>query len=160
MKQIILIASLLISGSLWSKAEMCVNYLWEQFEDSCPMSNVKFINMWDKPKPYEWNRVNIIVFNKYIKTGRYMTMDEAGFGTERIESLTKELEDEYQCPEVSIEPGYMDVSYSYTALPKTNLKNMVDAGYTSGKEYFFSSCGFRLNGDMYFPKWGIDKHYD
>tara|TARA_B100000809_G_scaffold235688_1_gene254103 strand:- start:1438 stop:1914 length:477 start_codon:yes stop_codon:yes gene_type:complete len=158
MKQIILIASLLISGSLWSKAEMCVNYLWEQFEDSCPMSNVKFIDMWDGK--YEAYMTTIIVFNKDIGTGKFMTMDEAGFGSERIESLTKELEDKYQCPEVSIEPGYMDASYSRTALPKTRLKGLVDAGYTSGKEYFFSGCGFRLNGDMYFPKWGIDKHYD
>jgi len=159
MKKLLILTSLIISGSLWAKAEMCVNYLWEQFEDSCPMSNVKFIDMWDKPKP-DLNRVNIIVFNKDIKTGRYMTMDEAGFGSERIESLTKELEDKYQCPEVSIEPGYMDASYSRTALPKTRLIGLVDAGYTSGKEYFFSSCGFRLNGDMYFPKWGIDRHYD
>ena len=89
MKLLLILTSLIISGSLWAKAEMCVNYLWEQFEDSCPMSNVKFIDMWDKPK-LDLNRVNIIVFNKDIKTGRYMTMDEAGFSSERIESLIGE----------------------------------------------------------------------
>ena len=160
MKHLLLSLTLILSANAWAKAEMCVNYLWEKFEKSCPQSNVKFIRIWDKPKPSTISGVKIIVFNKSIDTGKYMSMNQAGFSSERIESLTKELEDVYQCPKVSIVPGYMDVSYSNTALPTSSLKYFVDNGYTSGKEYFFSDCGMMLNGDMYFPKWGIDKHYD
>ena len=118
MKNLLLSLALIISANTWAKAEMCVNYLWEKFEKSCPQSNVKFIRIWDKPKPSTISGVKIIVFNKSIDTGKYMTMNQAGFSPERIESLTKELEDVYQCPKVSIVPGYMDVSYSNTALPK------------------------------------------
>ena len=160
MKHLLLSLALILSASTWSKAEMCVNYLWEEFESSCPKSGVKFIEIWDKPKPYDSNRTTITLLNKDIETGKYMTEEEVGFNPEQIASLTKTLEEEYGCPNVTIEAGYRDVSYSRTALETSRLRSLFTQGYTSGKEYFWSSCGLMLNGEMYFPKWGIDKHYD
>ena len=158
MKHLLLSLALIISANSWSKAEMCVNYLWEEFESSCPKSGVKFIEIWDGK--YEIYRTTITLLNKDIETGKYMTVEEVGFNPERIASLTKTLEEEYGCPKVTIESGYRDVSYSRTALETSSLRNLFTQGYTSGKEYFWSSCGLMLNGEMYFPKWGIDKHYD
>ena len=160
MKLSVLSLLLVISASTWSKAEMCVNYLWEEFESSCPKSGVKFIEIWDKPKPYDDNRTTIIIFNKDIETGEYMTMEEVGFSSKRISSLTNNLEENYGCPKVTIKLGYKEGISSRTASEASHLRNIFTNGYTSGKEYFWSSCGLMLNGEMYFPKWGIDKHYD
>ena len=160
MKLSVLSLLLVISASTWSKAEMCVNYLWEEFESSCPKSGVKFIEIWDKPKPYDSNRTMITVFNRDIKTGDYLKMEEAGFNPEQIASLTKTLEEDYGCPKVSIEPGYGKDVYSRDGYELFGLSGKVSQGYTSGKEYFWSSCGLMLNGELFFPKWGIDKHYD
>jgi len=157
MKSLLILTSLIISGSLWAKAEMCVNYLWEEFEKHCPQTNVKFITMMDGK--YDMYSLKIYIRNKDMND-RYISMKQAGFGPEKIESLTKKLEDTYQCPKVSIKAGYRDVSYSPTALPDSNLKYLMDEGYTSGGDYDYADCGFMLNNDMYLPKWGIDKHYD
>ena len=68
MKKILILISLIISANAWSKAEMCVNYLWEEFESSCPKSGVKFIEIWDgKSETY---RTTITLLNKDIETGK------------------------------------------------------------------------------------------